>query len=116
MAVIAREDVAGHGNKEGIVDVATPSVKGKITPEHSRTDKGIWSKSRWDAEQRFQLGQRVNVPVAGSAGGRAELHGGQRPESVLDGGSKRAENQAQAGAEMVSQDIKEGSAPTVHRG
>lgn len=47
-----------------------------------------------------------------SAGDRTELSGGQRPESVLDGGSIRAENQGQPGAEMLPHGSAEASAPT----
>lgn len=47
-----------------------------------------------------------------SAGDRTELSGGQGPNSVRDGGSTRAENQGQPGAEMLSPGSAEASAPT----
>lgn len=56
-----------------------------------------------------QSGQGEGCP---SAGDRTELSGGQRPNSVRDGGSTRAENQGQPGAEMLSPGSAEASAPT----
>ena len=45
----------------------------------------------------------------------AELTGGQRPESMLDGGAIRAENQGQPEEETISQSSAEQSAPREHR-
>ena len=45
----------------------------------------------------------------------AELTGGQRPESMLDGGAIRAENQGQPEVETISQSSAEQSAPREHR-
>lgn len=52
----------------------------------------------------------------------SRLHGateaeltGVRPESMLDGGAIRAENQGQREVEMISQSSTEQSAPRTHR-